>query len=1271
MSRDVLRQSAGTTTNIFEKSIRNILALGEQLELIDGRFGKIEQRIVAIKSSLFNLTSQTTKSRGNDVPIKDLTKRLQQNMTKGLRVTEDHFEKTFDSMDNGSFNGNGIKEDFSSLEYVMNNKLFSGTREMVTELKNLVQEVKGEPDSTIKHYLIDEISKLNHDIVRKVIEQMNNQFTHIKAEVDSPLSSHHNKKDPLVFNTKRDHQFKRLGIEEAVMDMLLRSSGRSEIPITAMFQAMKTFKASHPEKLKVFQNFMQMDGYQMKDSQGNMTPDIKKVEKEVGEVMHGVKQKAGLYAIDYADMSKVSSIASRVAENKEEALTFMDFASMIHRLDNEGDLVNTIALGLESLMKQFGLSIWHMDEVVKSFGLATNISKTTTEDLMKVLMESGATFSANKIGITEASMMVTNALQALGLGGEDIANMFKTIHSRLGMSTVHEKLSHYGIDVYEQDGYGRNVKRKGLDVYTDIGNLVARNKIEDKTLDDVFQLSANGFRIDTFRSYIQSFNDIGMEIGNGQNIHDMIKKAINVQLDAIFKTLSKSLSSNIIDIERAKVEFNVSLTNVFESITPLIQNLADVIVHSSHWVEKNSEVMSELVAAINNTFIGSVLSCLNKSNVHLSEEGMASQGLSGEEHKEAKPATLMSKGKTLGKTIGRFGWQMALSYGADLIDNTISDVVKDAELSPIERKIRDKTTEIDVVDEFTKMKELTNEGKWAGVIYKVLEHGDNTIRDMFSPGNQYVGYNDLANFQRDFDKWALEKYKTTDINKIVEKHNANLKEGDKEWTIADVTKQYKKDSGLYEELDALNDEKFRKEYEKMNIEQGKKDDMKREYHHDKSKSDLKKWSNGEEMEFISDTLGTMKTKLQELRTENVKDQTAALLSGVKSNSVEFLALKREQLQEEMKVYEHQKELSKRSIETYREQLAEMERTGEQFEKEKNGRKVTSKKYKSLQSKLKKEELRDFEVEKEFSEYYDNLKVADRRMAFQIAKRPIDDRLEDTRYNRQIADMKTILGTVENSRQQYDEKIRNAQTELASLQSELVSYQNLASSQNNEPSLDVDGELKNIIRSLEKSILDQTIELKNLRLSRALAYREDLKEFDDNQEIDMLRQRLSFGGVDVRDPIMKPFRMNQLNKERSQLNKYIADLKVAQQDPNATADDIDKINAEIRELTKKSLLTQLNIYQELKNQGGSFNLPEGVRAMSQYDYMVSKGTHSNMTIQSGIGDTYVNITLPNIDGDTGSKQLSDIGFQLGQGIAAGRNANMRTQLNGNPFGYRTF
>lgn len=70
MSEEVQGKGMGIGADVvleFSKSIANIQAFGEQMEMLDTRFGRLDQRIDSMKNSLSALSSQTSRASGSNL----------------------------------------------------------------------------------------------------------------------------------------------------------------------------------------------------------------------------------------------------------------------------------------------------------------------------------------------------------------------------------------------------------------------------------------------------------------------------------------------------------------------------------------------------------------------------------------------------------------------------------------------------------------------------------------------------------------------------------------------------------------------------------------------------------------------------------------------------------------------------------------------------------------------------------------------------------------------------------------------------------------------------------------------------------------------------------------------------------------------------------------------------------------------------------------------------------------------------------------------------
>src|SRR6185312_16264108 len=70
MTEELNGRGAGIGADVileFDKSIRNIQAFGEQMTLLDSKFGNLDQRIDAMKNSLSALSAYTSKATGSNL----------------------------------------------------------------------------------------------------------------------------------------------------------------------------------------------------------------------------------------------------------------------------------------------------------------------------------------------------------------------------------------------------------------------------------------------------------------------------------------------------------------------------------------------------------------------------------------------------------------------------------------------------------------------------------------------------------------------------------------------------------------------------------------------------------------------------------------------------------------------------------------------------------------------------------------------------------------------------------------------------------------------------------------------------------------------------------------------------------------------------------------------------------------------------------------------------------------------------------------------------
>ncbi|MGC5773046.1 hypothetical protein [Paenibacillus pabuli] len=205
-----------------------------------------------------------------------------------------------------------------------------------------------------------------------------------------------------------------------------------------------------------------------------------------------------------------------------------------------------------------------------------------------------------------------------------------------------------------------------------------------------------------------------------------------------------------------------------------------------------------------------------------------------------------------------------------------------------------------------------------------------------------------------------------------------------------------------------------------------------------------------------------------------------------------------------------------------------------------------------------------------------------------------------------------------------------------------------------------------VLQLQNEIANEQALIKEYNLASIGIGRAKIQDNSSERENELLELKLRTGNPDDSSPILRNKRIANAKEEVSEINQVIADLKAKL--PSAGADETTKINAEIRDLQKQSLQAQLGILDEMKSTAGTFNMPNGVSAMSRYEYLTRGNTHNTTTI--GTGDVTVNITLPNITNGMTNRQLQQVGQSIGQGLSVGRVGSLRSQQAMNPSNYRS-
>lgn len=642
------QKDLGRMMNVIKDKIKDsldfdfqgILAKGNDVDAEIYKSARKIDSIVEDYAKNMRLGIQNIDPRTVEVPMKTLSKRLQKHIADGLNVSPQELNNTLKSIDVGSAHGYELQRQFSSLERTVNSKISSGTSKMVTELKQSVRAVEIQPDSNLKHYMIHEINKLNNEIVKKIRESIGNQFTHMRGELGSINTSPRsiNRSGQMssmarsgggggnTYNTynnttnsgsktpsaalgsdpyaRRDNYMNGFGLEGAVTNTLRHIVAGSMVgaPMMAMYQAMETFKTVQLENLKIMQNMSLKDTYR---NEATGETNWGKVETDGADLSSKVKQMSNFYALDYGQMSQVAAVASRLTEDKEEAQQFTDQAAKIYRLDNESDLVGTIAPGLEAIMAQFKLSVWELDDVVNAFAVATNQTKATSDEVMKAMSRSGSALAASGVQADEAVALNAIAIQSSGQSGEVIGNMFKTVAARVTLPSVVDSLAGKGIDVYETNDMGLKERRSLIDILKDTAKVANGSRTGEDEISKIMLDEGGGYHYSKIMSFLSSMSESDSGMGT-TNFFKMMDTIEQFQADPLLlqSMLSKTMSSPSVTMERAGVSVNNSLASILEELSPEIQMLSKNITNLAQGLENNASTIANIIGVLVNALVG-------------------------------------------------------------------------------------------------------------------------------------------------------------------------------------------------------------------------------------------------------------------------------------------------------------------------------------------------------------------------------------------------------------------------------------------------------------------------------------------------------------------------------------------------------------------------------------------------------------------------------------------------------------------------------------------
>ncbi|WP_091020946.1 MULTISPECIES: hypothetical protein [Paenibacillus] len=481
--------------------------------------------------------------------------------------------------------------------------------------------------------------------------------------------------------------------------------------------------------------------------------------------------------------------------------------------------------------------------------------------------------------------------------------------------------------------------------------------------------------------------------------------------------------------------------------------------------------------------------------------------------------------------------------------------------------------------------------------------------------------------QEDFSKWLKEREESGGQ------------------TVEEAVAEFNQKSGRGEATKKLRQEAITKQYEAAQLEEKEQKELrdiaKRTYEekYKKGTADFSSIDTDTVLSRVSDILAKTKdsSQIETLRS---------LMSGMKTDSDEYIAMRKSQTASMRQVLNDELAIIDQYIQNAKTIMETSDPESQEYQNAKNA-------YDSFTS-ARDKVANEGEAEI-LQEEWNN-----RQETYQGQVRKVNNSLSRIDLLTQAKELAAAYNMDTQSQEYLDTMKQITLNKLSAMKSELSNLKAI------ESIGDLSEDQATQVLQLQNQIANEQARIKEYNLASIGLGTAEIQNNNSERENRLLELKLRAGNPDDSSPILRNRRIANAKEEVSEINQVITDLKARL--PAAGADETYKINQEIRDLQKQSLQTQLGILSEMKASAGTFNMPDGVQAMSRYQYLTRGNTHNTTTI--GAGDVTVNITLPNVTNGMTSSQLQQVGQSIGQGLSVGRVGGLRNQQAMNPINYRS-
>ncbi|WP_053061562.1 hypothetical protein [Paenibacillus sp. VT-400] len=460
-----------------------------------------------------------------------------------------------------------------------------------------------------------------------------------------------------------------------------------------------------------------------------------------------------------------------------------------------------------------------------------------------------------------------------------------------------------------------------------------------------------------------------------------------------------------------------------------------------------------------------------------------------------------------------------------------------------------------------------------------------------------------------------------------------------------LVNKWAKETGRIEDTKKLRQEAFTKQYEASKLAEIEQKELKdiatKEYE--------KKYMEGAVELTSIDTdnvLNRVSDNLKEIKDTSQIETLRSLMSGMKTDSDEYMAMRKAQAASLRQVLDDELAIIDQYIQNAKNIMETSDPESQEYQNAKNAYDS----FTSARGKVANEGEAEILQEK-----WNN-----RQETYQGQVRKVNNSLSRIDLLAQAKELAAAYNMDTQSQEYLDTMKQITLNKLSAMKSELSNLKAI------ESIGDLSEDQATQVLQLQNQIANEQARIKEYNLASIGLGTAEIQNNNSERENRLLELKLRAGNPDDSSPILRNRRIANAKEEVSEINQVITDLKARL--PAAGADETYKINQEIRDLQKQSLQTQLGILSEMKASAGTFNMPDGVQAMSRYQYLTRGNTHNTTAI--GAGDVTVNITLPNVTNGMTSSQLQQVGQSIGQGLSVGRVGGLRNQQAMNPINYRS-